>query len=69
MHAAHFSHYFEANPRRLHFAAHSHHPWPDATQAAHARYWEDATDLFAENLRRFVSDAPLINVVDKKAGY
>ena len=35
----------------------------------HARYWEDATDLFGENLRRFVSGEPLINVVDKKAGY
>ncbi len=24
----------------LHFAAHSHHPWPDVTFAAHAAYWE-----------------------------
>ena len=39
---AHFSRFFAANPGRLHFAAHSHHPWPDATQAAHARYWTDS---------------------------
>jgi selenocysteine lyase/cysteine desulfurase len=26
----------------LHFAAHSHHPWPDVTFAAHAQVWEDA---------------------------
>jgi len=43
--AGHFSRYLAANPGRLHFAAHSHHPWPDATQAAHARYWQDAATL------------------------
>ena len=42
MHAAHFSRYFAANPGRLHFAAHSHHPWPDATRDAHVRYWDEA---------------------------
>lgn len=40
--AAHFSRFREANPGYLHFGAHSHHPWPDATQAAHAQYWRDA---------------------------
>lgn len=29
----------------LHFAAHSHHPWPDATRAAQARCWDDAARL------------------------
>lgn len=43
--AAHFSRYFEANPGRLHFAAHSHHPWPDATEAAQRRCWLDAATL------------------------
>ena len=43
--ARHFSRFREADPRRLHFAAHSHHPWPDATEAAHARYWSDAATL------------------------
>ena len=43
--AQHFSRWRAANPDRLHFAAHSHHPWPDATQAAHARYWEDSAAL------------------------
>lgn len=45
MPADHFSRYRDANPGRLHFAAHSHHPWPDATEAAHARYWQDAATL------------------------
>jgi kynureninase len=43
--AAHFRTYFEANPGRLHFAAHSHHPGPDATRAAHERYWLDSATL------------------------
>jgi len=42
---AHFSRFRDANPGRLHFAAHSHHPWPDATEAAHARYWSDSAAL------------------------
>jgi selenocysteine lyase/cysteine desulfurase len=43
--AAHFSKFFDANPGRLHFVAHSHHPWPDATEAAHTRYWIDSNAL------------------------
>jgi kynureninase len=43
--AAHFSRFFAANPGLLHFSAHSHHPWPDATEAAHARYWTDSATL------------------------
>lgn len=41
----HFSRFREANPGRLHFAAHSHHPWPDATEAAQAQYWRDSAAL------------------------
>jgi len=43
--ARHFSKFFAANPGLLHFVAHSHHPWPDATQAAHAQYWIDSNRL------------------------
>lgn len=32
-------------------------------------HWDAATDLFADNLRRFEAGEPLLNVVDKKAGY
>jgi phosphoglycerate dehydrogenase-like enzyme len=32
-------------------------------------HWDAATDLFAENLRRFEAGQPLLNVVDKQAGY
>lgn len=43
--AAHFSRFRAADPGRLHFAAHSHHPWPDATESAHARFWSDSATL------------------------
>ena len=42
---AHFSRFFAANPGWLHFAAHSHHPWPDATESAQSRYWADSASL------------------------
>ncbi len=32
----------------LHFAAHSHHPWPDCTRDAHLKYWYDSADLLDE---------------------
>ena len=32
-------------------------------------HWDRATDLFAENLQRFDTGQPLVNVVDKQAGY
>ena len=32
-------------------------------------HWDAATDLFSENLRRFEAGQPLLNVVDKQAGY
>lgn len=43
--ADHFSRFFAANPDLLHFAAHSHHPWPDVTEAAQARYWQNAATM------------------------
>ena len=40
-----FSRAFAAAPGRLHFAAHSHHLWPDASYDAHTRAWDDAARL------------------------
>jgi D-2-hydroxyacid dehydrogenase (NADP+) len=34
-----------------------------------AHYYERTTKIFCENLRRYINKTPLINVVDKKAGY
>lgn len=40
-----FSRALGAAPGRLHFAAHSHHLWPDASFEGHQRAWEDAVRL------------------------
>ncbi len=39
------------------------------TSGAMEDYWTPLVDLFAENLRRFEAGQPLLNVVDKQAGY
>jgi phosphoglycerate dehydrogenase-like enzyme len=33
------------------------------------RYWERAMEQFRDNLRRYLAGEPLVNVVDKRAGY
>jgi selenocysteine lyase/cysteine desulfurase len=40
-----FSRALAAAPGRLHFAAHSHHLWPDASFKGHMKAWEDAARL------------------------
>lgn len=40
-----FTRFLGADPERLHFAAHSHHPWPDVTFDAHQRAWLDANAM------------------------
>jgi selenocysteine lyase/cysteine desulfurase len=37
--------FFAAIGDALHVTAHSHHPWPDVTRAAHVQYWEDSARL------------------------
>jgi selenocysteine lyase/cysteine desulfurase len=40
-----FSRSLSADPERLHFAAHSHHLWPDASFEGQAEAWNDAARL------------------------
>ncbi len=40
-----FSRSLEAAPERLHFAAHSHHLWPDASYNGQMEAWQDAARL------------------------
>jgi selenocysteine lyase/cysteine desulfurase len=40
-----FSRSLGADPERLHFAAHSHHLWPDASYDGQMRAWNDAAQL------------------------
>jgi selenocysteine lyase/cysteine desulfurase len=62
--ASHFSRFFDANPGLLHFSAHSHHPWPDATEAAQARYWSDSATLADRKWERVFGE-----VVPKAQGH
>jgi phosphoglycerate dehydrogenase-like enzyme len=39
------------------------------TSGAMEDYWTPLVKLFADNLRRFENGEPLVNVVDKNAGY
>lgn len=41
----HFRRFLDAEPQRLHFAAHSHHYWPDVTFEAQQDCWRDAARL------------------------
>lgn len=40
-----FSRALAASPERIHFAAHSHHLWPDASYDGHMAAWDDAAVL------------------------
>jgi kynureninase len=40
-----FARFRNADPERLHFAAHSHHLWPDVARNAHIKAWDDAARL------------------------
>lgn len=42
MYKQYYSRFLEANKGKLHFAAHSHHFWPDVTRNAMTDYWDDA---------------------------
>ena len=41
MYKKYYSRFLEANKGKLHFAAHSHHFWPDVTRQAMLDYWDD----------------------------
>ena len=53
--SAAFARFRDADPERLHFAAHSHHFWPDVARDAHIKAWDDAARL---------ADDKWINVLD-----
>lgn len=48
----HYGRFLAADPERLHFAAHSHHHWPDVTRDAMLRYWDDTAELSDDKWER-----------------
>jgi selenocysteine lyase/cysteine desulfurase len=51
-----FSRSFDRRGAPLHAAAHSHHPWPDASFAAQQAAWEDAAQLLDRKWNRVFSE-------------
>lgn len=52
----HFSRTIGRSGAPLHFAAHSHHPWPDATFDAQQRYWLDSAELLDRKWERIFGE-------------
>jgi selenocysteine lyase/cysteine desulfurase len=57
-----FSRFLGARPGRLHFAAHSHHPWPDVSFDAQQRAWIDAAEMMDDKWEH------VLGVVAPRAG-
>jgi hypothetical protein len=55
---ADFSRFRGAAPRRINFAAHSHHEWPDVTFEAQMRCWDDAARLAGGKWRLVLGEIP-----------
>lgn len=53
---ADFSRFRNADPDRLHFAAHSHAYWPDVTRDAQVQLWDDAARLVDEKWTHVLGD-------------
>ena len=51
-----FSRSLSADPTRLHFAAHSHHLWPDASFAGQVAAWNDAARLADRKWDKIMSE-------------
>ena len=46
MYQKHYSRFLKTLGENLHFAAHSHHAWPDVSRDAHVQYWDDSARLW-----------------------
>ncbi|MEC9093151.1 MAG: aminotransferase class V-fold PLP-dependent enzyme, partial [Planctomycetota bacterium] len=59
-----YSRFHDANSGFLHFAAHSHHPWPDVSRDAHQQYWDDSIRLVDRKWEYIFSE-----IIPKAQGY
>jgi selenocysteine lyase/cysteine desulfurase len=51
-----YSRFLSHLENRLHFAAHSHHFWPDVTRAAQIQYWDDTAAMSDDKWSKIFSD-------------
>ncbi|MFZ4715181.1 MAG: aminotransferase class V-fold PLP-dependent enzyme [Bacteriovoracaceae bacterium] len=48
MYKKYYGEFLKHHQGKLHFAAHSHHFWPDITRSAHLEYWDDSAKFSDE---------------------
>ena len=67
----HYSNFINQNPACLHFAAHSHHFWPDCTRQAQLDYWDDSAKFVDEKWSYFFNKklAQLKSKIAKEIGH
>lgn len=51
-----YSRFLQGHEGKLHFAAHSHHFWPDITREAQLKYWDDCAILSDEKWVKIFSE-------------
>jgi selenocysteine lyase/cysteine desulfurase len=51
-----YSRFLEGHKGKLHFAAHSHHFWPDVTREAQLQYWDDCAVLSDEKWNKIFGE-------------
>ncbi len=56
MYKKYYSHFLNANPNILHFAAHSHHYWPDVTLEAQKQYWFDSANFVDDKWEKILGE-------------
>lgn len=75
MYQKHYSRFLKALGENLHFAAHSHHAWPDVSREAHLQYWDDSARLWDDKWEHIFSNvvpsaqkkiAGILNLSDPK---
>lgn len=51
-----YTRFLKGHEGKLHFAAHSHHFWPDITREAQLQYWDDCAELSDEKWNKIFSE-------------
>lgn len=51
-----YSRFLKGHEGKLHFAAHSHHFWPDVSREGHMKYWDDCANCSDEKWSKIFSE-------------
>lgn len=56
MYKKYYQRFLQANPSVQHYAAHSHHYWPDVTRDATLQYWDDSAKYVDDKWTHFFTE-------------